>query len=230
MKKNLFLSFLFLSFLTVNAQSTNTTDSLAVKKDTLFQPNYPEGLYETKEDFINKKPRWYNKVTPKGIYGFNKKTLTDIEHNCFFYFTKSDTKVERIFAISYKGHLYFQIGAILNNRNKSDKNQTTDFPNSFVRVIMGGDNYFYTEANLANAWAQGFAYGGIGGGVGTAVAGNMIYGKGIVWDFKNSEFNIFKNCEDYNEFIKDKDPNGVQTCKKSQPDVWEIRKIIEKIK
>ena len=54
--------------------------------------------------------------------------------------------------------------------------------------------------------------------------------KGIVWDVKNKEFNIFKNCKDYNEFIKAIYPEGVQSCEQHQPDITRIREVIEKIK
>lgn len=201
-----------------------------VEIDSLFKPNYPEGIYRTKEDFIKKIPFQKVEIIPKGLIGFTKPILNTITHNCFFYYSFSDEKIEDVFAVSYKGHLYFQISAILSNRNKTDRAQTNNFPNGFVRVILGGENYFYTEAELANAWAQGFAYGGIGGAIGGALASKMIYGKGLVWDFKNNEFNIFKNCEDYNNFIKDKYKEGIQTCKENQPDVLKIRIDLDKIK
>ncbi|MES2812130.1 MAG: hypothetical protein V4670_06635 [Bacteroidota bacterium] len=196
--------------------------------DTLFRPRYPDGIYKTKEDFILKKPSQIATVTAKGIIGFEKPILNTIEDNCFF-FNTSNEKIKNVFAISYKGYLYFQIDAILSNRNKTDRAQTSDFPNSFVRVIKGGENYYYTEVALANQWAQGLAYGagGIGGSV---LAGTMVYGKGVVWDFKNKEFNIFKNCKDYNDFIIAIYPEGKQTCNNQQADVFQIRKAIDKIK
>lgn len=191
---------------------------------------YPNGIYKTKEDFVNRKISSTYEVVPKGLIGFEKPVLNEIVDNCFFYYVSSDEKVKNVFAISYKGHLYFQIYSILENRNKTDRAQTNDFPNSFVRVISGGQNYYYLEADLANAWAQGIAYGGVGGASGAALANSMLRGKGIVWDIKNKEFNIFKNCQDYNDFIKDKYPEGVQECKKQQPNIVEVRKAIEKIK
>lgn len=227
MKIIIYLALLLNCFLTLgqDIKSDNQTAN-----DSLFKPNYPEGVYRTKEDFINKKPFQKVELTPKGLIGLEKPTLTNITHNCFFYYTFSDEKIKDAFAISYKGHLYFQIYAILENRNKTDRAQSNNFPNSFVRVLLGGTNYLYTEADLANGWAQGLAVGGVGGAVGFAMSNKMIYGKGIVWDFKNNEFNIFKNCEDYNDFIKDKLPEGIQKCKKNQPDVLLIRNDIEKIK
>ncbi|WP_264521585.1 hypothetical protein [Flavobacterium sp. N1994] len=188
------------------------------------------GIYITKEDFIKERISSSDEVVAKGMYGFEKPVLTKIEDNCFFYYKATDEKIKDVFAICYKGHLYFQIRAILENRNKTDRAQTNEFPNSFTRVLSGGQNYYYLEASLANQWAQGFAYGGVGGATGGALANTMINGKGVVWDVKNQEFNIFKNCNDYNEFIKDKYPDGVQKCERQQPDILEVRKAIEKIK
>jgi hypothetical protein len=183
----------------------------------------PNGIYKTKEDFLNKRITSTDEVVPKGLIGIEKPVLTKISDNCFFYYKATDDKVKDVFAISYKGHLYFQIYAILENRNKTDRAQSNDFPNSFVRVLSAGENYYYLEANLTNQWAQGALYGGV-------LESSVHFEKGIVWDIKNKEFNIFKNCKDYNDFIADKYPEGVQECKKQQADIVEIRKAIEKIK
>lgn len=190
----------------------------------------PNGIYKTREDFLNGRISSTDEVFAKGLYGFEKPVLNTIENNCFFYYKATDEKVKRVFAISYKGHLYFQIYSILENRNKTDRAQTNDFPNSFVRVVIAGKNYYYIEAPLANAWAQGLAYGGVGGASGAALANTMVNAKGVVWDVKNQEFNIFKNCQDYNDFVKDKYPAGVQECKNQQPNLVEVRKAMEVIK
>lgn len=188
------------------------------------------GIYKTKEDFIKQRISSSDEVVAKGLGGFEKPVLNKIEDHCFFYYKATDEKVKRVFAICYKGHLYFQIYSILENRNKTDRAQSNDFPNSFVRVVSGGQNYYYMEAPLANVWAQGLAYGGVGGAPGAMLASSMVNGKGVVWDLKNEEFNIFKNCKDFNEFIKDKNPDGVQKCENQQPDLLQVRQAIEKIK
>lgn len=190
----------------------------------------PDGIYATLKDFLAQTPSSKENVVAKGLIGFDKPLLYAIEDNCFFYYANSDEKVRNIFAISYKGHLYFQIQAILNNRNKTDRAQTNDFPNSFTRVQSAGQNYYYLEAELANVWAQGLAYGAVGGAAGGAIAASNIKLKGVVWDIKNQEFNIFKNCSDFNDFIRDKYPNGVQDCEKHQANITQIREAIEKIK
>ena len=53
-----------------------------------------------------------------------------------------------------------------------------------------------------------------------------IYGTKTPIDIKD----IFKNCKDYNEFIKAIYPDGIQECEKHQPDITKIREVIEKIK
>ena len=100
------------------------------------QLNYPEGIYETKESFINKTPTKLNRIVAKGNHGIKKKLLDTVTHNCYFYYLGSDKKVKNVFAVSYKGVLFFQLLAVLRpkNRNKKDKSQTTNVQNQFVQV------------------------------------------------------------------------------------------------
>lgn len=206
------------------AQSTNNT---VLTNSDLFVSDYPAGIYKTKEDFQKKLPSDTAQVIPKNLPGKKKDSLI-LNQNTFFYTVATDKKVKNVFAISYRGYIFFNVQSILLNRNKTDRSQTNSNPNAFVGVMYAGNNYLYTEANLANAWAQGFAYG-MGGAVGGAVAQTMVYGKGILWDFKNSEFNILKNCKDYNDFIKEKYPEGVQECKNNSPDMLKVRKDIKNV-
>ncbi|MDM1047350.1 hypothetical protein [Sphingobacterium hotanense] len=95
-------------------------------------------------------------------------------------------------------------------------------------VLFGGENYLYIELELANSWKQGLGYGL--GGVGcAAIVQSAIKGKGIVWDFKAQEFNFFRNCKDFNEFIADKYPEGVQDCEGHQSDMLKVRETVEKV-
>lgn len=217
--------------LTIAAETKKAADykqKLEVEKKNPAMNLYPFGIYATKQDFLNKIPTSTEEIIPKEVVDLDKSILYGIPNECFFYYLQSDKKVKNAFAITYRGNLYFQISAILENRNKTDRFQSNDHPNSFVRVRSYGANYYYSEVELANFWAQGFVYNdGIAGAI---MAENMSKGKGIVWDIKKQEFNIFKNCQDYNDFIKDKYPEGVQECKNQQPDMLQVRKAIEKIK
>lgn len=188
---------------------------------------YPEGVYKTKQDFINKTPSSHPTIFKRALYGFNKPNIGDEETSCFFYDT-SDSKLKNAFAVVYNGSLYFSVKEILDNRNKKDNAQGSEIPNSFTKVLFGGENYLYVETALANVWAKGLAYSA--GAVGGAVASTLDTAKGIVWDFKNSEFNIFRNCKDYNEFIADKSPEDVQKCEHQQPENFQVRAAVMKIK
>lgn len=201
---------------------------LKAEYDSIAKNGCPDGIYFTKQDFINKIPNSKEKIIPKELVGWEKDEISGIPDECYFYFVNGDKRVKKVFAVCYRGNIYFQTQAILDNRNKKDKAQTHDFPNGFVKVKSIGENYYYTEADLVNKWAQGFAYGG--GVVGGAMAKSLYNYKGIVWDVKNKEFNIFKNCNDYNDFIKVIYPEGVQECKNQQPDLKKVRQAIEIIK
>lgn len=207
----------------MGTKTTETSD------DNLYRPNYPEGIYATKEDFMSKKPSSNAIITKRGLIGWEKPIVNNEEITCFF-FDESENKIKNVFAVVHKGILYFNLKSILKNRNQTDRSQDSDNPNSFSRVFMGGENFLYTEINIGNVWEKAFSYGAVGGAAGSALAEMANHNKGVVWDFKNSEFNIFRNCEDYNDFIKDKSTNDTQKCKSNQPDNFKIRTTMEKIK
>ncbi|MGL6038900.1 MAG: hypothetical protein ACRC0E_08440 [Soonwooa sp.] len=205
----------------------------SVKKlidDGLYRPMLPEGIYVTKQEFIDKVPSQKKQLSKRGLYGFEKPVLEDADQICFF-FDEKESKLKNVFAVVQNGILYFSIKAILDfkNRNKNDRAQDSDNPNSFARSTIGGNNYYYAEINVGNVWAKGLAMG-TGGTGGYAMMQSQNSYKGIVWDSANQEFNIFKNCKDYNDFIKDKSPQDVQECTTNQPDNFRVRKAIEKIK
>lgn len=214
-------------FLNANAFG-QSSDKIESQEDTLFVSNYPEGIYLTKEDFIKKTPSPTIEVYPVSLYGREELPKIMKAHNCYFFDRSNSKKVKNAFAVSYEGGLYFQIKAILKNRNKEDRAQNSNHANSFVRTIIGGGNYLYTEAELVNKWAAGAAANF--GAAGAMASQDLINGKGIVWDFKNSEFNIFKSCKDFNDFIKDKLDSAVQNCNEHQPDMLEVRRAISLVK
>jgi hypothetical protein len=201
----------------------------AARQDTRFRPNYPAGIYLTKEDFVNKTPGNIEKIAPDVIDGYDTEYMSDAEKYCFFRYEASGNKVKNVFAVSYNGFLYFQLESVLKNRNKTDRAQTNDRYNQFIRVIDGGENYYYFEAELANKWAQGVGYG-VGGVAGYYMAQSSDALKGVVWDFKNKEFNIFKNCKDYQAFVKSVLPEAVSTCRGQFADIYNVRRVISQIK
>jgi hypothetical protein len=108
---------------------------------------YPEGLYQTKEDFINKQPTEVKQLTVKEIELVNDST--SIIERCYFSDAKTNKRIKKVFAISYNGDLYFSNWAILKNKNENDKSLSpASSMNAFVLVTLYGSKYFYTEAGL----------------------------------------------------------------------------------
>ena len=196
--------------------------------ETLYKPNYPDGIYSSKLDFIRKKPSSLALVTP-----FRKNDVVETDNdsiyqNCFFYHINTNKLIRNVFAVSYKGHVFFQLRSVLNNRNIKDRAQKADYPNLFARVTIGGENYMYTETELSNLWASNIAL--FFGGIGNEIANEVTRNKGIVWDMKKQEFNIFKSCKDYNNFIESLFPQGIQACETQQPDLEAVRNTMNIIK
>jgi hypothetical protein len=217
---------LFIGFTVINAQNT---DKFC----------YPDGLYKTKEDFINKKPSEVRELTVKKIELVNDSD--SVIRRCFFLDKATSKKIKKVFAVSYNGNLYFSNWAILKNKNKDDKSLSpASSMNSFVLVTISGSKYLYAEAGLINHWQAGLSSGvagGVGGIAGTAL-GEVVnssfpettdFGTGVVWDFENMEFNIFRNCPDFNEFIEGFPVEKVD-CGNELFDLSRIREAIQVIK
>ncbi|WCO02629.1 hypothetical protein [Psychroserpens ponticola] len=223
MKLSLFLCFLC-AITTSYSQGQNKLTSL----DSLFYPNYPDGIYETKADFLSKTPSNNEAINALELVNLKRIHKDSLPHNCFFFYDKSRSKIRNVFAIVHNGQTFFQIKTILKHRNKNDRAQQNSKSHSFVRVIFGGNNYLYTEVNFRNKWKVNPVLNT--GMVGGLIYSNKTYGKGVVWDFKNDEFNIFKSCKDYNNFIVDKLPEMVQECKSDEPNNFKVREAIQIIK
>lgn len=199
-----------------------------IKVETPYKPNYPDGIYLNKSEFINKSPGSLVIISPLNKnqhVNYDDDSIPDV---CFFYHINTNKLIRNVFAVSYKGHLYFQLKSILKHRNKQDRAQKTDYKQVFTRVVMGGNNYLYTEAELSNLWASNISL--FIGGIGNEIAEEIIRWKGIIWDVKKQEFNIFKSCNDYNRFIEPLYPEGFQGCETQQPNLEEVRKAMSVIK
>ncbi|MDR3272623.1 MAG: hypothetical protein LBT29_03965 [Flavobacteriaceae bacterium] len=207
-------------------------ENVAIPTDTRYKPNYPDGIYAAKEDFLNKTPSSHEEIvfmSLKGLGMSNKDVLkVGEDDNCFIY-TADDKKLKNVFAVSQDGFLYFNVKAILKNKSKGNGSQDSDTPNAFTRATIGGDNYMYMETVLANTWGKSFAYQF--GATGGALAATMDHMKGVIWDFKTQKFDIFKNCSDFNKFLLNVKLDKQVDCEGNRHSyLLEARNIIEEIK
>lgn len=207
----------------------------ASAKAKIYRVDYPNGIYATMEEFLNKTPSSNPELKPQNpTDGYYRTQASELETSAFFVNAETKTRIRNVFAVVQNGILYFNIGQIIKNREKEDRGQHPDYPNLFVRVTNGGSNYLYAEALLGNNWGKAFA--GIGSGIlmggyaGSAIGSSVNTIRGIIWDIQKKQFNIFKNCEDFNNFIKPISSEDVQECKGKHPDILKVRTAIDKIK
>ncbi|WP_167619134.1 hypothetical protein [Maribellus sediminis] len=200
--------------------------------------DYPEGLYQTKQDFINKHPTEVKELAVKEIELANDSA--SIIERCYFSDAKTNKRIKKVFAISYNGDLYFSNWAILKNKNEDDKSLSpASSMNAFVLVTLYGSKYLYTEAGLINHWQSGLSAGvssGVGGLVGGALGGAIDgsfpetteFGTGVVWDIETKEFNVFRNCPDFNVFLEEHNIEKID-CGNELFDLDRIREVVKSV-
>ncbi|SHN72776.1 hypothetical protein SAMN05444395_107114 [Flavobacterium fryxellicola] len=225
-------SVICISFFNTSIGQTMATTT-AVSSDLTNTPmyavrDYSDGFYVTLEDFINKKKTKLNPVERRAIVGFEKKLIPKdvIVDHIFLYTVADQMKLTGVFAVSLEGNLYIQQKNFRKYAVKGDKSEEGDNPNSYHRVLQAG-KFLYLEAELANAWSKGFAYG-TGGAVGGALGSSMNRLKGIAFDVVKKEFNVLKDCKDFNEFLTIYQAENVE-CKNKKIDIVTVRENINKI-
>ncbi|MGH1519833.1 hypothetical protein [Chryseobacterium sp. JK1] len=152
--------------------------------------DFPEGIYMTLEDVLNKKPSSTEEVYFKSSQKTDSLTLPE---KALFYEKQKDKRVRLPLAVSYKGEMYFQTYRKYTNRD--DKGYDPDQYSRFCKVLNYG-RFLYFEENMKGLWSKAFL------GALTPVA-SSINGrtKGIVLDLENKEFNILQDCDDLNDFL-----------------------------
>jgi hypothetical protein len=210
--------------------------SHALGQQSIYRSGLPEGLYRTKEDFVKKTPSEFLQLTIDKIRLVNDSD--SLARRCFFIEKDTNKRVKKIFAISHNGNLYFSNWAILGNKDKDDKSVSpVESMNSFVRVLIGGDKLLYAEGAFVNPWQTGIS-AGVAGGVGGIIGSELgkaidksypittFGGTGVVWDINKEEFNIFRNCSDFNEFIENYSAEKID-CGKQIFELKQIRDILD---
>jgi len=203
------------------AKSTEEIANFYVVKD------FPEGVYRTYEDFLEKKGiNMGDGIERKAVFGYKSIEKSVSADHVFFAWKRNGVKITEYFAISYDGNLYIQQKYLVKFAVKADKNQAGDNPNSYHRVLNDG-NFFYLEGPFANGWSKAFAYGS-GGAVGGAIGANLNRLKGIVFDFEKKECDFIRNCEDLNNLIEKYNGTKIE-CKDKDVDILIVRENIAKI-
>ena len=184
---------------------------------TIRKGDFPEGVYMTLEDVLNKKPSSTDEV----YFETNEKyDDVNLPEKAFFYFKKNGKKIKFPLAVSHKGEMYFQ--TYRKYTNKKDKGYDPDAYSRFCKVTIYG-RFIYFEESMRGMFSK-FALGAISP-VTYSINGNI---KGIVLDLENREFNILRDCEDLNNFLKKKNIPEFE-CKSDIYTIGDLRAKIDEI-
>lgn len=205
-----------------------------------FRPDIPEGIYLTKNDFSNRIPNSTDEVYP--VIGEDILIANDlqIEDQCYFRYKKNGRMIVEVFAISYKGFLFFQLYSSI-RRQVFESKQVFDRLISnikyedglFSRALIGGEHYIYFETEFLTDWQMGSVYSMARNNSASIPALKQTMNshfEGLIYDVSKGMFQLFGNCKDFNKFILNKYPNGQLECKNKKPDLRKMREAIEQIK
>jgi hypothetical protein len=185
---------------------------------TIKKGDFPEGLYMTLEDVLNKTPSSTEELFFKPAIA--RDTLKFPE-KVFFYFKEENSKVKYPLGVSYKGEIYFQ--TYRKYTNKKDKGYDPDAYSRFCKATSYG-RFVYFEEDIMGIWSKGWKYNL--GLIGATTINSKT--RGMVIDFEKKEINIFRDCPDMLEFLSVHNLKLIN-CDKNYLSIEETRKIIAEI-
>ena len=185
--------------------------------------DYPEGYYNTLEDFLNKNVSPLGNITKVDIKHQSKSNENEVVNQFFFLSLPDSIKLKKVFAVSQGGNLYIRQGYFTKYASKGDKVDAASNPNSYHKVLMEG-NFFYMECVFANTWKTGVGYNmGIAG---MAMANSAYQLKPIIFNFETKKFDLFRNCEDLNLFLKSRNSDLIQLCETRYLSLDKVKEIL----
>lgn len=186
--------------------------------------DFPEGVYFTHQDFLDKRATIIPKMRKVNICpGCNPMADSIVDH-CYFINEGNDI-IKKAFAFSHKGELYFQHYGIRNNLAERSFLGIDDDVRFCYRVLEKG-RYLYTE----------LAYpmpGGVASGMLTTwgVNAGPTYLKSIVaYDYSKNGFITVHNCAELKKFLKNNCPGKELDCPESRPKfLMEVRNLFKEL-
>lgn len=186
----------------------------------ILNHGYPDGVYLTKKDFINKR------AIKGSLYIEGRDSLAESRMPFFCYFGNSTTqkRLKNVFAISHEGHLYFSNWAVLDppNRNPDDRGWAASKRRGFTRVQILSKGFLYFEIHLYRKMRAGMAANF------HFVDTNDRF-RGIVWNENIGMFDIFSGCEDLSKFMETYYPDAKNFCDSKDYTVAELRDVLKAI-
>ena len=215
---------------TLEFDSVNFSKTVPKLKETYFENDLPEGIYETIEDFYNKKPSSIEKISgrpeveeflerPKDLMTFKRKSDNEI--------------VRTAFAVVYYNDLYFGVRGINKNESKNMKDSANLDAQGirYVRVKYKNNDYYYTDLPVSSNSTFWMIAGGVGGGIiGGAIAGALTsnYSGYAPIILLNSEKKFYKvqGCKKFNEYFENSLNMRFNCENKEDYNIQSVRKLM----
>ncbi len=178
------------------------------KKGITANVDYPAGIYNTFNDFLFALPS--DTITQWTI-----KIGSDTISNRFY---NADTgeRLKDKFAFIENGNLYVQVKEMMKRFERADRGQLKDDGSYHLKAQLIGSKYIYFEDYFTSREAVVW-----GGAIAGASARRL---KGIVFDIDFQTFNLFRNAEDFEMFIKTRHPSYLSRLPNSDGKKSEKRK------
>ena len=208
--------------------SINFSKTVPKLKETYFENDLPEGIYETIEDFYNKTPSSLDEIvaTPEGS------KLYERANDLMSFKYKSNNKtIKKPFAIVYNNDLYFGILGIDKHESKKMKGTFAllHSANRYVRVKYKTDSYYYTDMPLKTLGSV-IAGGALGGAVGAIIVTSTSNGLNsfypVVLLNDERKFYEVKNCKRFNEYFENNLSLGFDCKKEEDYNILKVRKLM----
>ncbi len=222
MKKGLFLGIVFLCFISVSFSQTYSEGS------------FPDGQYKSMDDFLNRKPTSNISCMvyfPEGAED-NPIPPNQLENHVVFRQESDLKKMREYFAIVQNGNVYINQWWIFNlEEDKKDKRSPRNSGN-FIRVLKFG-KFMYLEGHFNSLKTRGYIVGHDedeekekNDAEGTSHATRTFC---IVFDIPKKDFDVFRNCEDFNHFLQTHNYNNYIRCDQKEFTLKNVRNIINSI-
>lgn len=178
------------------------------KKGITANVDYPEGIYNTFNDFLFALPS--DTITQWTI-----KIGSDTISNRFY---NADTgeRLKDKFAFIEDGRLYVQVKEMMKRFERADRGQLKDDGSYHLKAQLIGSKYIYFEDYFTSREAVLW-----GGAIAGASARRL---KGIVFEIDFQTFNLFRNAEDFESFVKTRHPSYLSRLENSNGKKSEKRK------
>lgn len=169
---------------------------------------YPEGIYTTFEDFINKKPSIENSISAK--QGKNVIITT-------FRIKDGDgNKIKNAFAVSDGQDVYVRSNAMLTHLTNSEFNKPNATNKDYSIASLVSNDYLYFEVFFQNKSVRAWGIG-------------QVYLAGIIYDNSNCKFTFLDTIKDLETVLGEQETENDKNYRVNGQNIELARKAVSKL-